>query len=166
MIAKKLENKGARVTLLIGPMGFSQLERALKKELRKKKFDIVIHSAAVSDYRPKLKFKKKVNSGKKVWSLRLVPTPKLIDSIKKIAPGVLLVGFKFLPQSPRRELIQKAKRLKKLSGADMVVANTLTRDKGYRAYLLGVNAKCSGPYILKSMMVNRLIGSIEKFYRH
>jgi len=166
LIAKKLENKGARVTLLVGPMDFSQLESALKKELQKRKFDIVIHSAAVSDYRPKLKPRKKVTSGKKVWSLGLVPTPKLIDSIKRVTPGVLLVGFKFQPQSPREELIRKAKRLKKMSGADIIVANTLTRDKRYRAYLLGTDDRCSGPYALKSMMADRLIGSIEKFYRH
>jgi len=166
LIAKKLENKGAKVALLIGPMGFRQLERALKEELRKKKFDIVIHSAAVSDYRPKLKSQKKVSSGKKVWNLRLVPAPKLIDYIKRISPDVLLVGFKFQPQASRKDLIQKAKRLKKTTGADIVVANTLTRDKGYRAYLLGANDLCSGPYTLKSMMADRLIGSIEKFYRH
>jgi phosphopantothenoylcysteine decarboxylase/phosphopantothenate--cysteine ligase len=105
------------------------------KELKSRHYDIVIHSAAVSDYRPKVICKKKVKSGRKYWKINLVPTAKIIDLIKRVDKSIFLVGFKFEPHSSRNRLINQAKILMKNSQADLVVANTIY-DGRYNAYIL------------------------------
>ena len=101
-LARDLAKTGARVTVLEGPIAdplvltqvkilkykfFDELMGLLKKEL-KKKFAIVIHAAAVSDYRLRRVYKSKISSSLKRLDLQLVPTPKMIDMIKKFLPNL------------------------------------------------------------------------------
>jgi len=165
LIAQKLKRKRAKITLLFGPLDFTQLQSALRRELKEKKFDIVIHSAAVSDYRLKTTRKSKINSGIRNLKLELVPTAKIIESIKKLSPGVFLVGFKFQPQATKEVLIRGAQRLRKKASADMVVANTIIGKSGYRAYLLGPGQRVCGPYMSKGVMAAKLTGLLEEFYQ-
>ena len=104
LLAKRLAKLGAKVTLVLGPVGqekfskrikiisfrfFDQLKSIILKEISSTKYDAVIHSAAVSDYRPKKNYIRKVMSGKKVWDLILKPTAKIINCIKKLDPSDL-----------------------------------------------------------------------------
>jgi phosphopantothenoylcysteine decarboxylase/phosphopantothenate--cysteine ligase len=149
LLARKLRDLGAKVTLVLGPCQecfsdksikvtrfsfFAELEKILKNEL-KKKYDIVIHSAAVSDYCLKKVYGQKIRSDLKSISIRLVRTPKIIDRIKKISPETFLVGFKFEPGLSKTRLIDRAKRLIKSSDCDVVVANTVKKNK-YSAYII------------------------------
>jgi phosphopantothenoylcysteine decarboxylase/phosphopantothenate--cysteine ligase len=175
LLAKELLRSGARPTLLLGPgqtccldekinlkrfIFFDELKNMLVGELKSKKYDVVIHSAAVSDYRPRTRFRKKVGSGIKLLRLNLVPTPKIIELIKKIDPGIFLVGFKYEPRAEKDTLLTQAKKLLKLSGADLVVANTAKRGR-YQAYILG-QEKVYARAASKKDLANKLIKTLAK----
>src|ERR1041385_7988360 len=108
ILARRLKGAGAKVTVLEGPVTeplkdrlikvlkfsfFEELTELLNEEL-KKRYDVVIHAAAVSDFRLPKKFSGKISSEKRRLNLNLVRAPKLINRIKKIAPKTFLVGFK------------------------------------------------------------------------
>lgn len=174
LLAGKLSRLGAQVTLLLGPVQnqccldkkikilpfrfFDELQRAILRELKSKKYDIVIHSAAVSDYRPALVYKQKVSSRKKSWELRLIPTPKMINLIKEAQENTLLVGFKFIPQAKRGVLLKASRRLLEEANADLVVANTIDK-KGYTAYIVDKNT-VTKPIFSKQRLTGQLIRKI------
>lgn len=170
LLADKLQKLGAKVTLLLGPVGtcypnkkiklinfrfFDELKYIIKEELSAKKYDIVIHSAAVADYRPQISFKKKVESGIKQWKINLTPTPKLIDLIKKIDKALFLVGFKFEPMASREVLISKAMNLIDRAQLDLVVANGVQNNR-YFAYIVN-QTEIYGPAFNKKDMAEELI---------
>jgi len=175
LLAERFNRLGAKVTLILGPVQlccldkkiktlrfqfFEDLQGILARELKLKKYDIVIHSAAVSDYRPKLSYKQKVGSGKKSWKINLIPTPKLINTIKKIQKDAFLVGFKFIPQSRREILLKASRQLLKQANADLIVANTIDK-KGYSAYVVDKSAT-KGPVFSKEALVEKLSQEILK----
>lgn len=134
ILAKQLTKKGAKVDLLEGPIEFNEFFKKFKNEL-KRKHTIVIHAAAVSDYRLKKPFKQKLSSQLKNLKLELVPTPKIINVVKKIAPRVFLVGFKLESDLNRKSVHQKCLRLFRDARCDLVVANCV-HGKEYQAYIL------------------------------
>ncbi len=175
LLAEEAHKLGAKVTLVLGPVEtcclnkkikiihfnyFDELKGIIIKELSSKKYDIVIHSAAVADYRPQASFKKKLRSGIKAWKLNLVPTPKIIDLIKKIDKDLFLVGFKFEPEASRKILIDKARILMNRAKPDLAVANAVHNNQ-YQAYI--VNKKqFYGPMFNKKDMAEKLIRLIRE----
>ena len=140
LLAERLQRLGAKVTLLLGSAGlccinkkikllrfnfFNELKDKITKELKTKKYDIVIHAAAVSDYRPAKIFKGKIRSGINRLKIGLVPTLKIIGLIKKIDPLVFLVGFKFEPGANREKLIKETRGLIRQANLDLAVANSI-----------------------------------------
>lgn len=173
LLAEKLRLLGAKVTLILGPVSgcgleneinvlrfrfFDELKSLLAGELRTKKYDIVIHAAAVSDYKLKNTFSKKLSSDRKSLSLTLEPTEKLIDLIKKIDKNIFLVGFKFEPGLKKESLIREAFKLIRKSQADLVVANTVNNGR-YEAYLVDAS-KVSKVLINKNSLTTYLIKSL------
>jgi len=174
LLAQKLSDKGAKVTLLLGPVSsccinkkikvipykfFDELKIKLTRELKTKQYDAVIHSAAVSDYQLSKCYAKKVRSGIKNWQLTLTPTPKIISLIKKVSPRSLLVGFKFEPKANKKTLIREARKLMKDTRADRVVANTIEGNK-YTAYLVRQN-KVEGYFSTKNSLIRNLARNIS-----
>ncbi|MCM8780179.1 MAG: phosphopantothenoylcysteine decarboxylase, partial [Candidatus Omnitrophica bacterium] len=153
LLAYKLRVKGARVTLLLGPVSslyaqrldkpieiiryrfFDELKRALEKELKSRRFDIIIHSAAVSDFKLARSFKGKIASGAQGLNLKLVPTQKLARLFKKIQPKAKLVIFKLELGVAKNTLLKRALKAKKEYRADLAVANTFINNK-YRASII------------------------------
>jgi phosphopantothenoylcysteine decarboxylase/phosphopantothenate--cysteine ligase len=150
LISRQLQKQGARVTLILGPVGgyclpegikvinyryFEELSKILRKQVKPGKYHILIHAAAVSDFQPADNFGLKIPSSKKPFNLKLVATAKLIERIKKADPDIFLVGFKLLPEASRSRLLKSAASLIDNSKADLVVANTF-RGKAYRAVIL------------------------------
>ena len=119
LISGYLKKAGAKVTLLEGPMSFDEFAEKFKAACAKK-YDIVVHAAAVSDFRPK-GIKGKLRSGRTL-NLSLVPTEKLINAVKRLSPGTFLVGFKL--GSSLGQAMKDAKRLFMDAGCDLVVANS------------------------------------------
>lgn len=144
LLASALLSAGASVSMVYGPgseapprgvrvarvVSFAQMEAAVSLELRKK-YDIVVMAAAVSDYAPAAR-RSKVPSGRADLVVRMRPLPKIIDSVKKARPGVFLVGFKAESGVSRAVLERRARRKMRESGADMVVANDVERVSGER----------------------------------
>jgi len=139
---------------------FDEFKDKLKKELRSKKYDIVIHSAAVSDYRLEKSFGQKISSDKKSWRLKLVPTPKIIDMIRELDNSLFLVGFKFELHRRRTVLIEKAKAFLGRSRLNLVVANSTGKNK-YEAYIVSHDKVC-GPMQSKKELSKILIKYIER----
>ncbi len=142
------------VTLLEGPVAYpsqrkdirilkfkfyDELLALLKQEL-KKKYDVVIHVAAVSDYKLKNPFKAKLSSHLKELKLNFIPTQKMIPLIKKINPKTFLVGFKLEPKLNMGALRLKTRDLFQKSKCDLVVANS-TNAHHYCGYILNREGK-------------------------
>jgi len=137
-LASELISAGAKVTLVYGPgeekppngakiinvLSSKEMLNAVKTEL-KKKYDIVIMTAAVADYIPANPSKNKIKSSKNEIKISLKKAPKIIDQIKKYQKNVLLVGFKAETNLTKNQLIKSAQKKLKESSSDMIVANDI-----------------------------------------
>ena len=149
-LAQGIAKIGGKVTVLEGPVTvtrpleaksikvlkyhfYDELFNLLKKQLLKK-FDIVIHAAAVSDYQLKNTHRQKIKSGRPNLRLTLTPTKKIINEIKIISPESFLVGFKLETSSQKSTLTAKAFTLIKEAQCDLVVANGLRNN--YVGYII------------------------------
>ncbi|MCG8432216.1 MAG: phosphopantothenoylcysteine decarboxylase [Candidatus Omnitrophica bacterium] len=135
LLARAFKRRGAKVTLIGGGMSFKDFQAAMRRALRENKYDTVIHSAALVDYAPVAASRGKISSGRKTLTLKLKPTPKVIDEMRKLSPHSTLVGFKFEPDATKDALVKRARALMRRSGCGLVVANTCGRG-GYSAYLV------------------------------
>ena len=173
LLAEKLQSLGAQVTLLLGPVGagclnkkiklirfkfFDELRRLVIKELKAKKYDMAIHSAAVSDYQPVKMYNGKLASSKKRLKLTLIPTPKIIDSLKRINKRLRVIAFKFEPGVNKKRLIRQGRILLLQNTSDLVVANTLI-GRRYLAYLVTRN-NIYGPINSREGLVKNLINRL------
>lgn len=147
-LARQLKARGARVTMLEGPVlnsrppagvtvkkfvYFDELLDLLKAEVQTS-YDSVIHAAAVSDYRLKRTSARKIRSDLGSWELTLVPTVKIIDHIKRWAPDTVLVGFKLESTVHEAMARRQAARLVQRAGCDLVLVNSVS--KGYQGFLV------------------------------
>ena len=170
-IARALAQKGWDVTLLQGQVTdntdltgvrvikftyFDELEKALKKEC-KKKYDVIIHAAAVADYRLENRHNKKISSEKKELSLRLVPLPKLINQIKQLAKDSFLVGFKLETALKRTDIPERTRKLFIEAQCDLVVAN-VNNTEGYKGYLIDADGNILSHQTSKAKMIKDLVG--------
>ncbi|MDD5567631.1 MAG: phosphopantothenoylcysteine decarboxylase [Candidatus Omnitrophota bacterium] len=172
LLAEGLAKRGAKITLLLGPIGayslnkkikvvnfkfFDELNSLVKNEL-KKKHDAIIQAAAISDYQPIKASKTKLNSDKDILKLVFKRTPKIIASLRRAAPGSFLVGFKFEPDLSGNKLVNKGRSLLKNSALDLVVANT-SKNRRYAAYLVS-NKQVGVQVLSKEKMIESLIDLI------
>ena len=175
LLANQARKLGARVTLLVGPVGaisvakgirvlrfifFDELFSIVKRELLNKKYDIVIHSAAVSDYQPKSAFKHKLKSGISNWGLELSPTLRIVDRIKEFSPHTLLVAFKLEFGLSKNQLIGEAQRLLKRANADLAVANTFEQNR-YSASVIDRKGTVLARAYSKPKLAQRLLQTIK-----
>ncbi len=150
LIAQAFRSHRAFVTVIEGPVThtlidkkikiikyrfFNELAHVLKSELFKK-YDIVIHAAAVSDFKVIGPVKSKISSGKAL-TLNLAPTAKLIKDIKRLSPESFLVGFKLESSLNPKNIFKTVKSLFTLGGCDLAVANTLTG--GYQGFIVNTD---------------------------
>lgn len=171
LLAEELNNSGAKVTLVLGPVGvcclnnkirlvrfkfFDELKHIIEQELSSKKYDIIIHSAAVSDFRAQETSKGKLKSNK-AHSLKLLLLPKIIQGIRRLAPEAQLIPFK-LELNSEAALIEKAKTfLAKVKG-DYIVANRLYP---YRAFLIDKTGKVVFRVKNKTDLANKLVKTLN-----
>lgn len=138
-LAKEAFIQGADVTLLIGrveeiiPKSINKIKALSTEEMLDKikdivrDYDVFISVGAISDFKPYKYYEKKISSSKPI-ELKLIPNPKVINEVKKINPNIYLVGFKAEYNVTKEELINSAKKLKRESNADMVVANDVSKN--------------------------------------
>lgn len=102
----------------------AEYEATLKLVLDRVPIDLAILAMAVSDFEP-IPQPGKLDSSQPEWTLRCLPTPKVIQSVKDWAPEVFLVGFKLLSNVSEETLVETARRALVANRADLVVANDL-----------------------------------------
>jgi phosphopantothenoylcysteine decarboxylase/phosphopantothenate--cysteine ligase len=168
LIAEAFNLRNARVTVIEGPVThtlgnkrikiikyryFNELARALRAELLKK-YDIIVHAAAVSDFKVKRASIGKMPSHQ-AMTLNLVATPKLIKDIKRLSPESFLIGFKLEPRLNPKNIFNTVKSLFISSGCDLVVANTLTN--GYQGFIVNADGDVLAKTKSKQRMAKELI---------
>lgn len=135
-IAREAHFRGAEVKLVYGP-GTAKVPEYIDTETVEtskdmleavktavSNCDIFISAAAVSDFAPKVA-KKKIETEKGDLTLKLVPTPKILERIKN--SKALKVGFKALYGVSEKELCAAAVNSLKKYRLDMVVANDVKK---------------------------------------
>ena len=141
-LAQAAADMGAEVTVVYGKgsvectSGFKvvrvdtadDMKKAVEKELKSGKYDMMVASSAVGDWKPVEMSKEKISTrGNKKLVLELVPTVKIIDGIKKKFPKVFLVAFRALHDLPEKELLSDGKRRMKIADADMIAVNDVSK---------------------------------------
>ena len=175
MIAEDFAKAGAKVTLLEGPVTrelksktikilkfvfFDEFAGLIKKEL-KKKVDICIHAAAVSDYKLKKPGRKKISSQLRSLKLELIPTQKIIHLIKRLNPKLFLVGFKLESKITKAAAKRKSQALFQKSKCDLVVANSLQGQK-YSGYILDKSNAFLTHKNTRKQLSKALVGIVRK----
>lgn len=152
---------------------FDDLAAILEREVRTGKYDVIIHSAAISDYAVSnvlvpdekgtlqaIDNSTKVSSQHPVMYLKLCQTPKLVDLMRE--PWGFkgkLVKFKLQVAISDPELLEIAKKSINLSKADLLIANCLEWSKE-RAYLVTPEGNHYGVMRddLPAVLYKRLLG--------
>ena len=141
-IADEACKRGAQVTLILGPSHekpdpkvelvrvetTAQMAEAVKKRVSKKDCDMVILSAAVSDFGPTERPMEKISSKTPEFTVLLKPLPKIVEQVRKQDPKVLLVGFKAEYGVTDDELIARAYERLRETKMDLIVANDVARE--------------------------------------
>jgi phosphopantothenoylcysteine decarboxylase/phosphopantothenate--cysteine ligase len=183
MIAKDAYERGANVTLFIGPgrtevpkqnqrlkivrfKYFEELRNLVEKYVSMKKYHIFIHSAAVSDYEPLLKFDGKIKSNSEKLTIHFRKTIKIVDLIKKIDPNIFLVKFKLEVNTSKEKLISIAKKSMDHSMADIIVANDFNCiGKKHKAFILDKNENlhdCVGKEVISKKLLDLVLFNFKK----
>lgn len=110
--------------------------------------DVVIHSAAVSDFTFKRKGAVKLSSNSaedfiEFMRKTIKRTPKIVKKVKTWCPDCMLFSFKFTVGKERHELLNIARKAGIGCGADYVVANDkeeMALSKEHVAYLVSTGA--------------------------
>ncbi|NHJ31737.1 MAG: bifunctional phosphopantothenoylcysteine decarboxylase/phosphopantothenate--cysteine ligase CoaBC, partial [Asgard group archaeon] len=142
-IAVEAANRGADVTLILGPTSLPVYNSNINIEAietpqdivkvidKQKKIDIFISAAAIGDYQPE-KQKGKIPSKQESLTLKFKPTPKIIEHVKQKFPKAKIVGFKAEVKITKDELIKRAQKSLEKYQIELVVANFLDKpDQGF-----------------------------------
>lgn len=100
-----------------------ELENLITEHI--KNADMIIHAAAVSDFTVS-QTNGKISS-KKIETIQLHPRKKILDSIKKLHPKILLIACKAESGLSEKALIKKSQKRLKESNADVIVANDISK---------------------------------------
>lgn len=137
-LAEEALDRGAEVTLVYGlgratpPLDADvisvetteQMREAVISELKSKKYDVVIAVAAAADWTVKKPYSYKVSTHKlHSLDLKLKPTKKIIDHVKKVSPKTFLVAFRAEYKLSKKELIESAYKRLLQANADLIVVN-------------------------------------------
>ena len=147
LLAEEAARLGAKVSLLLGPVltcplnktvrlvrftFFEELRNKVIRELKASRYDLIIHSAAVSDFKPSKISRGKISSEGRL-RLKLKPLPKIIDYIRRFARLAKIVMFKLEVGVSDAALIRRAKLARDKNRVEIIVANQL---EPYRAFII------------------------------
>jgi phosphopantothenoylcysteine decarboxylase/phosphopantothenate--cysteine ligase len=176
-VAKAAYLRGADVTLISGPSAqsiypeikmikvrsASEMEKAVKQEINKN--DLLIMSAAVSDFRPLKIASNKIKKEKGTMDLKLELNPDILASVKSKKAKV--IGFALETQN---ELNNAKKKLKE-KNLDMIVLNSPGRASGFevdtnKVTILKQNGKAIKlPLQSKFQVANKILSEANSLLR-
>ncbi|HKQ79082.1 MAG TPA: bifunctional phosphopantothenoylcysteine decarboxylase/phosphopantothenate--cysteine ligase CoaBC [Blastocatellia bacterium] len=179
-IAEAARDRGARVTLISGPVNLPRLENVETVDVRstREMFEAVmsrihdmtvfIGSAAVADFRPASRAAQKIKKdGRKTMAIEFEETEDIIAAVgaDPDRQGRIVVGFAAESQS----LLEYAERKLREKGLDLIVANDITRaDAGFdvetnaATILKRDGSRVELPLQSKSELAGRLLDEIAK----
>ena len=133
-LAKKANELGANVTLVVGPtnlsMDLSNIECIRVQDSEEmfnetikyfKNSDVIICSAAISDFKPVQAIKNKIKKENGLSSIKLEPTVDILLELGKIKTSQFLVGFALETDN----FIKNAKNKLKSKNLDAIVVNKI-----------------------------------------
>lgn len=155
-LANHLERQNVEVTLLIGAdaawkgevfarrlISFTTVESLTKalRSLSQETFDAVYHAAAVSDFR----FGKIYNAQKIVQTTgkgklstdsgrflaELIPTPKILPSLRSMFPEAFLVGWKYEVEGAPQTAVEKSRLQLKTCQTNLSITNGPAYGNGF-----------------------------------
>ena len=138
-IARALHEQGATTTLITGPTQIpdppgiyvkhiTTAEEMLQSCLDCLPADIVVCTAAVSDWRIKNKYSEKIKKHGEGFSLELIENPDILATVagmKKNRPN-LVIGF----AAETQDLLENASIKLDKKGCDWILANNVSKDSG------------------------------------
>lgn len=158
-LANYLVARGHTVTLLIGAMATHSGERNAQvvkvftttedlrskfKSLSGKKIDAIFHAAAVSDFAfgklfvrredgklSPFKASKKISTRRGPLMAELLPTPKIISSLRTWFPKARIVGWKYEADGDRKNALSAARKQIADCHTDASVANGPAYGRGF-----------------------------------
>jgi phosphopantothenoylcysteine decarboxylase/phosphopantothenate--cysteine ligase len=140
-IAAEAVRMGAEVTLVTGPTLLDPPAGAKTIRVRTaqqmldaclqvyEEVDVVIATAAVSDYRPAEVWQGKRKKGEEEWTIRLVPNPDILRTLGERKGRHILVGF----AAETQELLANAQAKLREKNLDLIAANDVSQEgSGFR----------------------------------
>lgn len=139
-LAEEAERRGAKAVLVYGPgqtrpAPWLDVRRVETSEEMAKAVEFALHEgpvsfalsvAAVADFSPVERAQQKIpTAGRQELTVKLVPTPKILDLIRAQAPETKLVAFKASSQPSDDAMESEAKGYLEAGRADWVVANPI-----------------------------------------
>ncbi len=176
-IAEEAARQGARVTLVTGPTlleppaGVRVIRVRTAQEMLNAclqvydEVDVVIATAAVSDYRPAEVWQGKRKKGEEEWTIRLVPNPDILHTLGERKGKHVLVGF----AAETQELLHNAQAKLREKNLDMIVANDVSQEgSGFRSdtnrvtFLWADGRQESLPLMTKREVAHRLLDAVRE----
>jgi phosphopantothenoylcysteine decarboxylase/phosphopantothenate--cysteine ligase len=170
-IAEAAANRGARVTLITGPVAISppagvntirvksaeEMYHAVMQNLADA--TVVIMAAAVADYTPAKIAEQKIKKRDDKMILELEPTRDILAAVGRVKESRVLIGF----AAETENLLENAQ--KKLAGknADLIVANDVSKsDAGFdvntnQVSLISDNEKIDLPLLTKIQVADKIL---------
>jgi phosphopantothenoylcysteine decarboxylase/phosphopantothenate--cysteine ligase len=175
-IAKAAFLRGAGVTLVSGPSSqniypdikmikvrsASEMENAVDKEIVKN--DLLIMSAAVSDFRPAKAASGKIKKEKGKMDLKLELNPDILSSIGK--KKIKVIGFALETESG----LSNAKKKLKEKHLDMIVLNSSGRESGFevdtnKVIIIKKDGKAFKlPLLSKFQVANKILSEAKNIF--
>ncbi|MGA3296285.1 MAG: bifunctional phosphopantothenoylcysteine decarboxylase/phosphopantothenate--cysteine ligase CoaBC [Candidatus Bathyarchaeia archaeon] len=140
-LAFEAVRRGATVTIIHGPITTvlprqartisihttNEMYNETVKQLQSSNYDVVLATAAPSDYAPKTVEKKISTDEHRKLTLELHATQKIVDDIKKVSPNVFLVAFRAQAGLSREELVTDGYARLKQASANLLATNDVGR---------------------------------------
>lgn len=155
-LANHLERQNVEVTLLLGAgavwkgevfarrlISFTTAESLTKalRSLSPETFDAVYHAAAVSDFRfgkiynaqtsAPITAKGKLSSGSGRFFAELIPTPKILPSLRSMFPEAFLVGWKYEVEGTPQTAVEKSRQQLKTCRTNLSITNGPAYGNGF-----------------------------------
>jgi phosphopantothenoylcysteine decarboxylase/phosphopantothenate--cysteine ligase len=176
-LADAASRRGARVTLISGPTELrapnevdwvpvrstEEMHRAVSE--RSRDANVVIMAAAVSDYRPAAPGTQKIKRAEGRLTLELEPTTDILAELGRGKGSRILVGF----AAETERLAENARRKLAAKGADMIVANDVTKegagfdtDTNVVSFFLRDGREIDLPKMSKFDVANRILDQVAE----
>jgi phosphopantothenoylcysteine decarboxylase/phosphopantothenate--cysteine ligase len=138
-VARAAALRGAKVTLIYGPgteapptnvkvvrvQTTREMCEVFRRELGSSP-DVIVSTAAAQDFMVEQPAAQKLRHTEPL-TLKLVPSPRVLDDARKLVPGAFIVGFKAEHGVTDEQLADVARSKMGEHGLDMVVANDVSR---------------------------------------